>query len=154
MGITQRLPLSREEFDSIYAKVARLTVEVLVHTEDGVLLTRRGIEPCLGYWHLPGGTVLFGERLVDAVRRVARNELDVEVEVGGQLGVIEYPSLLASGYRGWPVGLVFAARIVAGVPARTEQSAQVGYFRTLPHDVIHDQAAFIARLGLAAPAEG
>ncbi|MCC8249791.1 NUDIX hydrolase [Saccharothrix luteola] len=152
MGRSRRLPLTKDEFDSIYAKVTRLTVEVLIRTEDGVLLTRRGIEPCLGQWHLPGGTVLFGESLVDAVRRVARDELDVEVAVGEQLGVIEYPNLLASGYPGWPLGLVFDTRIVAGVPARTEQSEHIAYFRTLPHDVMHDQAVFITGLGLATPA--
>lgn len=154
MATTERFPLSRAEFDTIYGKVPRLTVEVFIKTEAGVLLTRRGIEPCRGQWHLPGGTVLFGETLSAAVRRVARNELDVDVEVGAQLGLIEYPTLLASGYRGWPVGVVFAAHIALGKPAHTEQTTQVGYFRTLPHDVIHDQALFITSIGAAEPWAG
>lgn len=152
MANTRPHPLTREEFDSIYAKVPRLTVEVLVTTDEGILLTRRGIEPCRGSWHIPGGTVFFGETLHDAVRRVAQNELDVDVEVGDQLGVIHYANLLAAGYRGWPVGLVFAARIVAGVPSHTEQSEQVGFFRALPRDVMPDQAEFLVSVGLVTPA--
>jgi ADP-ribose pyrophosphatase YjhB (NUDIX family) len=139
--------LPREEFDAIYGKVPRLTVEVLVRTPEGILLTRRGIEPSRGSWHIPGGTVLFAEPLHDAVRRVARNELEVEVEVGDQIGVIQYPELHAAGYRGWPVGLVFAARIAGGVPTHTVQSEQIGFFRTPPRDMIPDQAAFLASLG-------
>jgi ADP-ribose pyrophosphatase YjhB (NUDIX family) len=140
--------LTREEFDSIYGKVPRLTVEVLVTTDEGILLTRRGIEPCRGSWHIPGGTVLFGEPLHEAARRVARNELQVAVEVGDLLGVIQYPGLLAAGYRGWPVGLVLAARISAGVPTRTPQSEQIGFFRSLPQDMMPDQAAFLTSLGV------
>jgi ADP-ribose pyrophosphatase YjhB (NUDIX family) len=149
MANAQPHPLTKEEFDTIYGKVPRLTVEVLVTTDDGILLTRRGIEPSRGCWHIPGGTVHFGEELHDAVRRVARNELDVDVEVGDQLGVIHYPNLLASGYRGWPVGLVFTARIATGIPARTEQSEEIGFFRTLPDDVMPDQAKFLVSAGVA-----
>ncbi|MFD0206391.1 MULTISPECIES: NUDIX hydrolase [Saccharothrix] len=152
MATARPHPLTRDEFDRIYGKVPRLTVEVLVRTDKGILLTRRGIEPCRGFWHIPGGTVLFGETLHDSVRRVARNELDVDVEVGDQLGVIHYPHLLAAGYRGWPVGLVFATRIAAGSPSLTEQSEQIGFFRTLPHDVIPDQAEFLLSAGLATAA--
>ena len=48
------------------------TVEVLITSEErGVLLALRDVDPCRGMWNLPGGTVRFGERLVDAVRRVA-----------------------------------------------------------------------------------
>ena len=69
-------PLPKDEFDRIFSKVPRLTVEVLITSEErGVLLALRDVDPCRGMWNLPGGTVRFGERLVDAVRRVAANEL-------------------------------------------------------------------------------
>ena len=61
-------------------------------------------------WHLPGGTVRFGEPLVEAVARVARDELALTVEVGDLLGYIEYPSHYENGLD-CPVGLAFAARI-------------------------------------------
>src|SRR5579872_4825496 len=67
-----RDPLPQEEYNAIYARVPRLTVEVVVTSADGVLLTRRESGPCRGLWHLPGGTVRLSEPLTEAVGRVAK----------------------------------------------------------------------------------
>src|ERR1700722_3107481 len=86
-------PLSKEEFEHVYSKVPRLTVEIMVRDESGALyLTRRSIDPCKGQWHLPGGTVQFGESLIDAVGRVAMRELSISVHKATDCGYIEYPS--------------------------------------------------------------
>ena len=71
--------LTPEEFETIYGKVPRLTVEVIIKSEKGVLLSLRSIEPFKGDWHIPGGTVFYGESLADAVRRVTKRELGVTV---------------------------------------------------------------------------
>ena len=87
---TMSEPLSKDEFDRIFSNVPRMTVEVLVTSEGrGVLLALRDVDPCRGMWNLPGGTVRFGERLVEAVRRVAADELGIRVRVGPLLGYIE-----------------------------------------------------------------
>lgn len=50
--------LPKPEYDSIYSRVPRLCVEVVISTRaQGVLLTRRDIPPNIGAWHIPGGTV-------------------------------------------------------------------------------------------------
>lgn len=134
------------EFDTIYGKVPRLTVEAVVQVGGGIVLTRRTIAPCRGQWHIPGGTVRFGESLRDAVRRVARHELCVEVEVGDLLGYIEYPEMLRSGYPGWPVGIAFAASVLSGELASGDQSDGFGVFHSVPPDTISEQAAFLAAL--------
>ncbi len=46
---------------------------VVVH-EGGVLLVRRGKEPLLGRWVIPGGTVELGETLEDALVREIEEE--------------------------------------------------------------------------------
>jgi ADP-ribose pyrophosphatase YjhB (NUDIX family) len=74
-------PLSEDEYRRIFSRVPRLTVEVVIAGERGVLLTLRESGPCRGLWHLPGGTVRFGERLTAAVQRVARDEVGVAVTV-------------------------------------------------------------------------
>ena len=45
------------------------------------VLIRRGTEPLLGEWSIPGGTVEIGESLGEAVRRELREETGLEVRV-------------------------------------------------------------------------
>ncbi len=140
-------PLPKDEFDRIFGKVPRLTVEVLImSTDDGVLLALRDVDPCRGTWNLPGGTVRFGEPLADAVRRVARDELGIPVDVGPLVGYIEYPSHYENGLD-CPVGLVFGAEPAAGARARGQ------WFRVLPENMHDEQKRFLlahAAVSLAA----
>ncbi|MGI5238003.1 NUDIX hydrolase [Dactylosporangium sp. CA-139066] len=139
-------PFSAAEFADIYGKVPRLTVEVVCSTDDGFVLTRRAIEPCKGQWHLPGGTVYFGEHLRDAVVRVARAELGVTVNVGRFLGYIEYPHMLRDGYNGWPVGMAFEATPTSGILVGDDQSDQIGSFRAVPPGTLLEHGAFLEQL--------
>ncbi len=140
--------LPKSEYDSIYGRVPRLCVEVVISTpERGVLLMRRDIPPNVGVWHIPGGTVLFAEPVVEAVKRVARDELGLEVGVGELLGFIEYPSHYLNGLDS-PVGLAFSCAIVA---ATADSRAPDGgaWFSRLPADLYLEQREFLARrLGL------
>jgi 8-oxo-dGTP pyrophosphatase MutT (NUDIX family) len=130
-------PLPKHEFDRIFKRVPRLTVEVLIVDEGaGVLLALRDVEPCLGTWNLPGGTVRFGERLVEAVRRVARDELGVAVRVGPLVGYIEYPSHYENGLDS-PVGLAFRAELDDGSHPRGQ------WFWALPENMHDEQRQFL-----------
>ncbi len=140
--------LPKDEFDAIYSRVPRLCVEVVLTTpERGVLLALRDIPPTVGAWHIPGGTVLFGEALVDAVARVARRELGLEVEVGELLGTIEYPSHHTNGLDS-PVGLAYAARARAGDAELDSLPEGCQWFTRLPDGLYAEQREFLAqRLG-------
>jgi 8-oxo-dGTP diphosphatase len=45
------------------------------------VLIRRGTEPLLGEWSIPGGTIEIGETIEEAVRRELREETGLEVRV-------------------------------------------------------------------------
>lgn len=45
------------------------------------VLIRRGTEPLLGQWSIPGGTIEIGETIEEAVRRELREETGLEVRV-------------------------------------------------------------------------
>lgn len=45
------------------------------------VLIRRGTEPLLGQWSIPGGTIELGETLEEAVRRELREETGLDVRV-------------------------------------------------------------------------
>jgi ADP-ribose pyrophosphatase YjhB (NUDIX family) len=137
----RRFPI--EEFHEIYDRVPRLTVEIIARAAGGIILTKRAIEPCVGMWHIPGGTVWKGERMSSAVNRVAQDELGLTVEPTRLLGIIEYPKLAAEGYRGWPVGVVYDTRTIAGEPRGSYQGELLGFFNEIPTDIIPDQADFL-----------
>ena len=54
-----------------------------------VLLAKRGQEPAKGTWSLPGGAVELGERIIDALKREIREEIGIEIEVGGLVRVLD-----------------------------------------------------------------
>lgn len=138
----QKHPLTQEEFDLIYGRVPRLTVELAIRTDEGVVMTKIPKGPAKGQWNVPGGTVRFGERLTAAAKRVAQTELGVDVTIGNNLGCIEYPELLAAGERGWPVGVVFEATINSGSLPRSDYGEPVQCFQYVPDNMIVSQAIF------------
>jgi ADP-ribose pyrophosphatase YjhB (NUDIX family) len=137
--------LPKAEYDAIFSRVPRLCVEVvIVDPERGVLLTLRDIPPNVGAWHIPGGTVLFAEPVVDAVRRVARFELGLDVGVGELIGYIEYPSHYTAGLDS-PVGLAFRAEPVGGAPSTEQLPDGCAWFSRLPAGMYEEQREFLAR---------
>jgi 8-oxo-dGTP diphosphatase len=145
--------LPKEEFDAIFSRVARLCVEVVALDADrAVLLMLRDIPPNVGAWHLPGGTVLFGEPVVEAVKRVARDELGWEVAVGELLGYIEYPSHYENGLDS-PVGLAFRTKLIESSGSPKEPPEGCAWFSRLPPGLYEEQREFLAgRLGFESEA--
>jgi 8-oxo-dGTP diphosphatase len=64
-------------------------VGAIVFKGDEVLLVRRGKEPALGEWSLPGGAVEVGETLEEALRRELLEETGIEVEILGLSSFLE-----------------------------------------------------------------
>ncbi len=51
----------------------------MLDAQQRVLLVRRGQEPLMGEWSIPGGALELGERLEDGVRREVREETGLDV---------------------------------------------------------------------------
>ncbi len=66
-----------------------LAVGTIVVNDGRVLLARRGKEPAVGRWSVPGGGVHLGEELRVAARREVREECGIDVELTDVLEVIE-----------------------------------------------------------------
>ncbi|HEX9911291.1 MAG TPA: NUDIX domain-containing protein [Desulfatiglandales bacterium] len=54
-----------------------------------VLLAKRGHEPAKGTWSLPGGAVELGEKVIDGLKREIREEIGIEIQVGGLIRVLD-----------------------------------------------------------------
>src|SRR5712692_9290423 len=57
----------------------------MIYKGNSVLLVKRDNEPNKGKWALPGGVVKVGEGVEDAVRREVKEEVELEIELGGLL---------------------------------------------------------------------
>ncbi len=74
-----------ELFTEFLSRMPQVCVELVLETEDGVLLCKRETKPHVWFW--PGSRLFKGERLESAATRVACEELGVAVEVLERLGV-------------------------------------------------------------------
>ena len=64
-------------------------VSAVIFVDKSVLLVRRKQEPAKGQWSLPGGAVELGEGILEALARELREELSVNIVVGGLVGVFD-----------------------------------------------------------------
>ena len=133
--------MSYQDFMSIYHKVPRLAVDVIVTTPQGFVLTKRSIEPFKGMWHITGGTVLFKEPISHAINRVAFEELGVKVKVKKLLGNIEY---LDDGGR-HTVTLCYLTIIKSGNLKGSLQGQEFAFFKKVPKNTIAEQIVFLKK---------
>jgi ADP-ribose pyrophosphatase YjhB (NUDIX family) len=102
-------------------------------TVDGdIWLLRRGFKPGRGLWTFPGGFVDLGESVSDAARREAREELELELELNGLVGVY-------SRSEDRVVLIVFAAH-ARGTARPTPEAPEVRAFA--PDAIPFDELAF------------
>jgi ADP-ribose pyrophosphatase YjhB (NUDIX family) len=142
--------LPPEEYRRIFSQVPRLTVEVVIADARGVLLAERDVPPNVGAWHLPGGTVYWGERVLDAVLRKAEEELGIAIRPGRLLGYIEYPSHYENGIDS-PVGLAFACEPLETLADEPELLTRCRWFAAPPAALYAEQRAFLDDVGLWPP---
>ena len=81
-----------------------VTIVVVEDERGDVIVGRRSIEPGYGLWCLPGGYVNDDEHPADSAMRECREEIGVDVEITGLLGIYhirkrDAPSMVGIGYR-------------------------------------------------------
>jgi ADP-ribose pyrophosphatase YjhB (NUDIX family) len=82
-----------------------------------IWLLRRAFDPGGGLWTFPGGFVDLGESVEEAALRETREELEIDVELEGLVGVYSRPEDRV-------VLVVYAARPL-GTPRTTEEATEV-----------------------------
>jgi colanic acid biosynthesis protein WcaH len=77
----KRIPA--DDYLDVVRNAPIVSIDLIVRNPRGeVLLGWRNNRPAAGCWFVPGGRVLKGEPLADAVARVARDELGLELALG------------------------------------------------------------------------
>jgi len=78
------------ETDSFNEGRHPLPAVAAVIIQDGkILLVRRGVEPSRDKWSIPGGSIEWGEPMMEAVKREVREETGLEVEPERIAGVFD-----------------------------------------------------------------
>jgi 8-oxo-dGTP diphosphatase len=70
--------------------VVTSVVAAIVDDAERVLLTRRAVKPFEGLWVMPGGKIDLGEPILSALHREVREEIGIDVVVGGLIEVFEH----------------------------------------------------------------
>jgi colanic acid biosynthesis protein WcaH len=76
--------ISEELFFQFINKMPQLCVDLIVETDQGILLTKREIEPLVWFW--PGSRLYKGETLTEAAHRIAEEELGIDINIVDQYG--------------------------------------------------------------------
>lgn len=99
----------------------KVTASAVVDRRGKVLMVRRGVEPGMGLWSLPGGYVDRGEQVEQAAEREVLEETGLKVAVTGLVGVFSEP--------GDPVILVtYDSQIEGGVLEPGSEVQEVDFF--------------------------
>lgn len=85
----------------------KIMVDIVIPSEEGIVLIRRVNDPFEGQWALPGGFVEMGETVEQAAVRETEEETGLKVEVIRLVGVYSEPD---RDPRGHNVSVAFLAR--------------------------------------------
>ncbi|HWR65280.1 MAG TPA: NUDIX domain-containing protein [Bellilinea sp.] len=119
---------------------------ILVDSQGRLFLAKRGEKAKneRGRWEFPGGSVEYGETLVEALKREMFEEYGVEIAVGELLDVVDH-ILLGEGQH-W-VSPTFICHILQGEPhiVEPEKCAAIGWF---PPDSVPAPLSVISQINL------
>jgi len=91
-------------------------------------------------WHLPGGTVLYGESLHEAAKRVAKEETNLDIEIRQRMGIHEYDEESAFGQA---ISVVYLANVLSGQMKGDRYGREVKAFKEIPTRIIKSQKELI-----------
>ena len=106
-------------------------VDVVILKNNSVLLTIRTQNPHKGSWHIPGGIIRKNETMIEAVKRAAKNELNLNVKIKKYIGA--YENLNA--YR-HDVSHGFIVTIVSEKIKTDLQTKELKFFKKIPKNTI------------------
>jgi 8-oxo-dGTP diphosphatase len=119
----------------------KLMVDVVIPSEAGVVLIRRGTDPFEGQWALPGGFVDVGETVHEAAVREAAEETGLAVEISRLVGVYSEPD---RDPRGHNVSVAFLARVLGGQMQAASDAAEVEVLDPDTVELAFDHSRIIA----------
>ena len=142
--MSRKFPLTLDEFQSIYSKVPRLCVDLVIRKQEGILMTLRQKDGWIDQWHLPGGTIYYRESIENAIKRVAQEELGTDIRVISLLGPIEYFSELTERGYGYSISFAYLCEIPSdSIITLDDHAKKYAFFSELPANTVMEQKQFL-----------
>lgn len=102
---------------------------LIINDKNETLLLRRGVKSRnqAGYWSKPGGTVEFGEKIEDAIKREIKEEFGVDITLIKFLGFTNH--IMKEEGQHW-LSVSYLAKIIDGEPKNLEPDKhdEIGWF--------------------------
>ncbi len=141
--------LTLKKFLESFKLSPRVAINILVkNSSDEILLAKRSIPPLKGSWHIPGSFLLKDETLTDCMKRVAREELGLNIKSSDTklLGVFED---LDQDPRGHIIDIVYEIQLTNSTnitPGKTNQ--EIAFFKNLPKKIGFNHKETLQKLGV------
>lgn len=124
-----------------YEKKPVLAVDILIKKDNGYVFIKRKKAPYKDYWAIPGGIVEYGETVVEAAKREAKEETGLDVKLVKLIGVYSDPK---RDPRGHYVSVAYLAEVTSGKLKASDDAKLAKVFEKPPelafdHDkIFHD----------------
>lgn len=141
----RKFPFSVKEFEYIYSRVPKVSVELVISVGKGVVLAKRDHVAWKGLWYIPGGTVYYREALKDACLRVGQEELGVDVEVVKFLDYVEFFSEEKARGFGYSIAMDFLCRTHDKLPEKSLEGEELKVFFEVPEMVVPEHGKMLER---------
>jgi len=112
-------------YHEIFSMVPRSGVDVIVIDKGKVLLSKRDIPPGKGKWHIPGGGVAKGERIMQTAHRKIKDETGLKIKVKRLVGVWDDPVRNPAWH---DITFVLLAQSVGGKLRGSKEGKEVRFF--------------------------
>lgn len=110
------------------------------------LLTLRTKDGYEGLWHFPGGTVYYHETIIQAVKRMAKEEVGLDVEVEKCLGYIEFPDEMEMKGFGHSVSIAFLCKAPNKNISLDDHAEKAKFFSKPPAKTVLPHKEFLSKL--------
>ncbi len=140
--------LPKKLFLKSFKYAPRLAICILLKNPRGeILLTKREIPPYQGSWHYPGGFLLKNESIENCLKRVAKKEIGINIDVGKIkfLGLFEN---LKGDPRGHVIDAVYEYKVKKGVKlSLNKETEEFRFFKKLPPKIGFNHHRTLKKLG-------
>jgi ADP-ribose pyrophosphatase len=117
------------ELSNTYPLVPRIGVGAITIRDGKILLVKRGVQPSIGLWAIPGGTLKLGETMQECAAREMMEETGVEIKVGKCLYVFDYLEKDEAGKIKFQFVVIdFAGDYISGEPKGADDAEEAAWF--------------------------